>query len=158
MRRIITRISLGLATLLLLGLLGLGARAAWVFDRGYADVPALPIVADRSEAGVERGEMLFQSLCMECHGGTDGRATGKHLAEIPEFFGTFYSANLAHPTRGIQQRSDAELARTLRTGVLPSGDFSFIMATFRGLGDADVAAILGYLRSAPPALTPGGDD
>ncbi len=27
---------------------------------------------------MKRGEMLFQSLCIECHGGADGRATGKH--------------------------------------------------------------------------------
>lgn len=141
---------------LLLALLGLTARAKWTFARTYSEVPQLAVRADRSEAGVRRGEMLFQSLCMECHGGPDGRATGKHLAEIPAFFGTFYSANLAHPERGVHRLSDEELARTLRTGILPSGRFSFIMSMFSGLGDTDVAAILGYLRSAPPALAPGG--
>jgi len=151
--KILALVLMGVVTILL----GLAGRAVWIFERSYEEVPALAVTADRSPAGVARGELLFESLCMECHGGTDGRATGKHLAEIPEFFGTFYSANLAHPSRGVHARSDAELARVLRTGVLPSGRFSFIMSTFKGLGDRDVAALLGYLRSGPSALVPGGE-
>ena len=60
---------------------------------------------------MKRGEMLFQSLCIECHGGADGRATGKHLEEIPAFLGTFYSANLAHPEHGVHRRSPAQAER-----------------------------------------------
>jgi len=142
--------------LVLLGLTGLTLRAKWVLYRSYQDVPAPGIQADRSAAGVARGEMLFHSLCMECHGGPDGRASGKHLAEIPEFFGTFYAANLADVAHGVHTKSDAQLARALRTGVLPSGRFSFVMSTFKGLGDQDIAALLGYLRSAPAVLAPGG--
>jgi len=157
MRRKILKVLAIVFGVLVTLLLAVTGRAVWVFERDYAEVPALPVAADRSPAGVARGELLFESLCMECHGGPDGRATGKHLAEIPEFFGTFYSANLVHPKNGVQTRSDAELARVLRTGVLPSGRFSFIMSTFKGLGDRDVAALLGYLRSGPPTLAPGGD-
>jgi len=116
------------------------------------------IRADRSESAVKRGEMLFHSLCIECHGGPGGRATGKHLAEIPPFLGTFYSANLAHPERGVHRRTDGVIARTLRTGVLPDGRFSVVMSGFTNLGDADVAALLGYLRSKPPELEPAGTD
>lgn len=157
MRRTLFRVLAFVSLALVLGLIGLVARSQWIFARDYSAVPQLAVVPDRSEAGVRRGEMLFQSLCMECHGGPDGRATGKHLQEIPDLFGDFYSANLAHPERGVLARTDGELARTLRTGILPSGRYSFIMSMFGGLGDADVAAILGYLRSAPPALAPGGE-
>ena len=156
MRRKLLKILALLALLLLLAVLGLWGRAKWVFDRDYSGVPKLAITADHSPAAVGRGELLFQSLCMECHGGADGRATGKHLAEVPAFFGTFYSANLAHPERGVAQRTDAELARTLRTGVLPGGQYSLIMSLFQSLGDEDIAALVGYLRSNPPALRPGG--
>lgn len=156
MRRKLLKILALVVGLLLLGVLGLTLRAKWILYRSYQDVPAPPIVADRSEAGVARGEMLFQSLCMECHGGSDGRASGKHLAEVPVFFGKFYAANLADERLGVHTRSDRELARTLRTGVLPSGRFSFLMSTFKGLGDTDIAGLLGYLRSRPPALEPGG--
>lgn len=157
MRRTITRIlGFGLALTVIL-VSALFIRAQWVLKRSYADVQLPGITADRSPAGVQRGEMLFQTLCMECHGGKDGRATGKHLAEVPAFLGAFYSANLAHAEHGVHQRSDGELARALRTGVLPNGRFSFIMSMFEGLGDNDIAAILGYVRSRPPALLPGGE-
>lgn len=132
-------------------------RARWVILRSYADVPEPPIVAQHSEAAVARGELLFQSLCMECHSGADGRATGKHLAEAPAFLGEFYSANLAHPEFGVQQHTDGQLARVLRLGVLPDGRLSPAMNAFRNLGDADVAALLGYMRSGAPEFEPAGD-
>ncbi len=143
----------GLVALVLAVAIG---RAKYVVERSYADVPLPPIAADTSPAGIARGEFLFQSLCMECHGGADGRATGKRLDEVPAFLGTFWSANLAHPTRGVRARKDAELARVLRTGVLPDGRLSVVMNGFGSLGDADVAALLGYMRSPAPAFAPTG--
>lgn len=131
-------------------------RAKWILNRDYSSVAHPAIAADGSVEGIKRGEMLFQSLCIECHGGADGRATGKHLEEIPAFLGTFYSANLAHPEHGVHRRSDGELARVLRAGILPDGRFSAPMSGFSGLADQDIAAILGYVRSRPPALEPAG--
>jgi len=145
--------ALGCAVLLVAGLV---LRALWVIDRDYGAVAMPPIAADTSPLGVQRGELMFQSLCMECHGGRDGRATGKRLDEVPAFLGTFYSANLAHPERGVRRRSDAEIARVLRFGVLPDGRLSPVMSGFGKLGDADVAAILGYMRSGALAFEPAG--
>jgi mono/diheme cytochrome c family protein len=156
MRRRILKILGLLLGALVLAFVVLVARAKWILERNYANVAHPPIAADASDAGVKRGEMLFQSLCIECHGGPNGRATGKHLAEVPAFLGTFYSANLAHPELGVHRRSDAELARTLRLGVLPNGTFSPVMSGFTKLGDSDVAAILGYMRSKPAELEPFG--
>ena len=124
------------------------ARAKWVLGRSYADIPRPAIAADRSPAGVARGEQLFQSLCMECHGGADGRATGKHLAEVPAFLGTAYSANLVHPERGVHRRSDGDLARVLRYGVLPDGQLSVFMNNF--------GAIWRRRRGGDPRLHPLG--
>jgi mono/diheme cytochrome c family protein len=134
----------------------LAVRAKWIIERSYAHVAEPPIAADTSKEGIARGEVLFQSLCFECHGGPDGRATGKRLAEIPAFLGTFYSANLAHPERGVKSRTDGQLARVLRSGVLPDGRLSVVMNGFGKIGDADVAAILGYMRSDPKILEPAG--
>lgn len=142
--------------LALLVALGLIARAKWQLERDYSHVPEPAIVADHSAAGIARGELLFQSLCMECHGGPDGRATGKYLDEVPAFLGKFWSANLAHPERGVQKRRDGQLARVLRNGVLPDGRLSLIMNGFGKLGDADVAALLGYMRSGAAVFTPTG--
>lgn len=156
MRRKASKYLALLAGALLVVLVALVVRAKWILTRDYSGVAHPPIAADASVEGVKRGEMLFQSLCMECHGGADGRATGKYLAEVPAFLGSFYSANLAHPERGVHRRRDGELARTLRTGVLPDGRFSPVMSGFTALGDQDIAAILGYLRSRPRELEPAG--
>ena len=139
------------------GALGLTLHAKWLLERDYAHVPEPSIVADVSPAGIARGEVLFESLCMECHGGADGRATGKRLDEVPAFLGTFWSANLAHPQHGVRRRSDGQLARVLRSGVLPDGRLSVVMNSFGKLGDADVAAILGYMRSGAAVFAPSGE-
>src|ERR1044071_7071114 len=95
---------------------GLVGRAEYIVSRSYADVAEPPIAADTSPAGVARGELLFHSVCFECHGGADGRATGKHLEEVPKFLGDFYSANLAHPSQGVRKLSDGKIARAIRHG------------------------------------------
>lgn len=132
-------------------------RAKWIMAKSYADVPEPSIVADGSAHGIARGEVLFHSICLECHGGPDGRATGKALPEVPAFIGEFWSANLAHPQRGVHALSDGKIARTIRTGVLHDGTLSPLMGTFSKIGDRDVAAILGYMRSRPRVLEPGGE-
>lgn len=101
MRRNILKYVALLAGALVLVLLVLVVRGKWILGQSYAEIAHPAVRADRSEATVRRGEMLFQSLCIECHGGADGRATGKQLAEVPAFLGTFYSANLAHPEHGV---------------------------------------------------------
>src|SRR5262245_35406869 len=106
MRRRLSRVLALLAGVVVVVAIGLVLRAKWILNRSYAHFPQLAIAADRSEAGMKRGELLFGALCMECHGGADGRATGKRLDEVPAFLGTFFSANLAHPERGVHRRSD----------------------------------------------------
>lgn len=133
-------------------------RAHWVLERSYADVPEPPITADTSPEGVARGELLFHSICFECHGGADGRATGKALYDVPSFLGEVYAANLAHPEHGVRRRTDGQLARVIRHGVLPDGRLSVLMNAFGKIGDRDVAAILGYLRSPARVFDPAGED
>jgi mono/diheme cytochrome c family protein len=135
----------------------LAVRAKWVIERSYADVPEPAIVADRSPEGVARGELLFHSICFECHGGPDGRATGKALTEVPAFLGEFRSANLAHPASGVRALSDGKIARTIRNGILHDGVLSPVMSSFSKIGDRDIAAILGYVRSRPPVFEPAGE-
>jgi cytochrome c553 len=65
---------------------------------------------------------------------------------------TTWSANLTpDPETGIGRWSDAELARTIRHGVLPNGQLSLMMSISAAKpSDHDISAILGYLRSLPP--------
>lgn len=156
--RRLVKVMAGIAALGVVGVGALAARARAVVDADYSHVPEPAIVADTTPEGIARGEMLFQTICMECHGGPDGRATGKRLDEVPAFLGTFWSANLAHPETGVHRRTDGQIARVLRSGVLPDGRLSAVMAGFGHIGDADVAAILGYMRSNAPPFQPGGDE
>lgn len=158
MLRKLLKVCLVVCGFLAVALGGAFLRAKWVLERSYEHVPLPPIAANTSPQGVARGEMLFQSLCIECHGGPDGRATGKQLSEIPGFLGKFYSANLAHPTHGVRMRSDGQIARVLRNGILPNGKLSVFMNGFNHLGDADIAALIGYMRSGTPVFEPAGSD
>lgn len=156
MRRTIVRVFFAVLVVGVVVFSGLAGWAQWVIRRDYSQVPLPPIAANASPAAIERGELLFQSLCMECHAGADGRATGKRLDEVPAFLGTMWSANLAHAELGVHRRSDGELARVLRHGVQPNGRLSVAMNGFKHIGDDDVAAILGYIRSRPPVFEPAG--
>jgi mono/diheme cytochrome c family protein len=55
------------------------------------------------------------------------------------------------PETGIGKLSDAELARAIRSGVMPDGELSVFMAMSVGeLSDEDLVAVMSYLRSLPP--------
>lgn len=125
----------------------------WVTSRTN-DVPYPPIRANNSPAALARGEMLFKSVCVNCHltPGT-GTAAGAQMTDVPEFLGEFHTANItSHPKNGIGSRRDEELARIIRYGINHDGKFT-IMPSF-GMGDADVAAVIGYLRSNDPMFKP----
>lgn len=72
-----------------------------------------------------------------------------------EFLGRFYAPNLtSDPVHGIGAVADEDLARMVRYGVKRSGRRG-VMPTY-GMGDADIAAVLGYLRSDDPLFAPDG--
>lgn len=121
----------------------------WVTSRTN-DVPYPPIRANHSPAALARGEMLFKSVCVNCHltPGT-GSVAGTQMTDVPKFLGEFHTANItSHPKSGIGSRRDEELARIIRYGINAEGKFT-VMPSF-GMGDADVAAVIGYLRSNDP--------
>lgn len=136
--------------------LGLGAAAAYAayhLDR-RRPAPAPEVRADPRPEAIARGGQLFRSLCLECHRGPDGRPTGRQL-DMPRLLGTFYAPNLTvDAAAGIGRWSDADLARLIRTGVRPDGRLAPAMPEIRGLSDADLAALLGFIRSGDPLLAP----
>jgi mono/diheme cytochrome c family protein len=100
-----------------------------------------------------RGAKLFRSNCVECHADEEGRLRGRTL-DYPGFLGWFHSANLTRDgAAGIGGASDAQLARMIKTGVRRDGHLGS-MPDFRTLGDDDVAALVGFLRSDDPLLAP----
>jgi mono/diheme cytochrome c family protein len=119
------------------------------------DVPPPDVRAATSPAALARGEKIFRSTCIGCHGDEAGRATGKRMDDVPAFLGTFTAANITrHPSAGIGEWTDGDLARLLRLGVLRDGRRAVIMPTFEGLSDDDLAAVLAFLRSSDPLVAP----
>ncbi|NVJ02950.1 c-type cytochrome, partial [Myxococcus sp. AM009] len=121
---------------------------------GTVHAPYPPIRADLSPAALERGASIFHASCESCHRGGDAEtASGAPLRELPSYMGRFYAANLtSHAEAGIGAMTDEELARAIRYAVSRDGRL-MVMPSY-GMGDADLAAVLGFMRSGHPLFTP----
>jgi mono/diheme cytochrome c family protein len=151
--RRILRILLVLITLLFLIGIAVFSRGRAIADRMYERALA-PMVAATDSASLVRGRHLADVGCVTCHslkaqlplagsGNFIGTAEGRGL-------GTLYAPNLT-PGGLLAHATDPQLARAIREGIGVDGRGLFIMPSggFRGMGDADLAALLGYLRSQP---------
>jgi mono/diheme cytochrome c family protein len=121
---------------------------------GTVKAPYPPIRADTSPAALARGAAIFHASCESCHRGGDAEtASGAPLRELPSYMGSFHAANLtAHPKAGIGSATDEELARAIRYAVSRDGRL-MVMPSY-GMGDTDLAAVLGFMRSGHPLFTP----
>lgn len=122
---------------------------------------APPADAQPAPEAVARGRYLVEGIaaCGNCHtpNGPQGKVAGKALAgglmeENPAFRAV--AANIT-PDRetGIGAWTDAEIARAIREGIGRDGRVMgppMPFGLYRGLSDADTAAIIAYLRTVPP--------
>lgn len=111
---------------------------------------------------VERGKYLLESVvaCGNCHtpqgpaGPDPSRALsgGPPIVDADAF--TAQPSNITpDPQTGIGKWSDAELKRAIREGKRPDGSLigpPMPFSQYRGLADADLDAIVAYLRTVPP--------
>jgi mono/diheme cytochrome c family protein len=141
---------------LLAAAFGLAVLSAGRAFTARHDVPAPAVTAATSPEALARGKHLFQMVCAGCHLDEHDRAAGRFMADVPEFLGKFYTANITSDREhGIGTYTEGELARLLRTGVRRDGRLAGIMPTFSGLSDADLAAVMGFvLRSGDPVFAP----
>lgn len=132
---------------------GLVAYAAYAVG-SRQNVPLPPIVADRTPQGVARGAVIFHATCEACHrGAMSERAAGAPIHDAPDWFGTLHSGNITgDPNAGIGSISDQVIARMIRYGVNRDGVWG-PMPTY-SLSDADVAAVIGFLRSDDALFRP----
>jgi mono/diheme cytochrome c family protein len=115
------------------------------------EFPIEPIEVPSDAAAIERGRHLVTTIffCQECH--------GEDLAGKPHFSdplsGTVSAKNLTAGAGGLGGKfSDADWVRVIRHGVdedghplieMPSNSYYYI-------GDADLGAIIAFLKSLPP--------
>lgn len=154
----------GLVALLVLGTCGTVAYATMSAESrmSFPDAPMPALQASTDPAVIERGRYLVYGPghCSQCHAPTSrtdfaGVALDAPLKGGLEFamgpMGTTYAANLTpDPETGIGARTDGELARAIRHGVLADGRYSMFMTIAASKpSDEDLVAILSYLRSRP---------
>jgi mono/diheme cytochrome c family protein len=112
--------------------------------------PQKPAGVD-SAALLARGEHLATAVlgCIHCHGAN--LAGGRPIDEQP--VGTIAASNLTTGKGGIGgQLTEVDHVRAVRHGIGRSGRPIPIMPAedYATLGDADMAALIAYLRSVPP--------
>ena len=108
---------------------------------------------------IARGRALVIQDCAGCHRGPEqDQLAGLRFEDqaAHETFGEIYVPNITQdPTYGIKKYTDGELYRLLRTGVKRNGEPLLpIMPRFPTMAEADILAIIAYLRSDDPAVLP----
>jgi mono/diheme cytochrome c family protein len=141
-----------------------GAAIAVVYEKSnhrFAmrfDVPAAPVAVPAGAAAVAEGKRIYTSRgCADCHGAD---LAGQAFVDDP-MVGRFAGANLTKGKGGVGgERSEAELARAIRHGVGQDGRaLIFMPATdFFAMSDADVGAVIAYIRNAPPVDKPAPEE
>jgi mono/diheme cytochrome c family protein len=142
----------GLFTLLLAALLGLGAVGMYKLYVPAAR-PVRNIQVRAAPELVQRGQHLADAFCTSCHSPTGELPLigGVDLAkDIPIPIGSFVSANLT-PGGPLKNWTDDQIMNVLRDGVAPDGRRLLVMGSTytRYLSDADMLALIAYLRSQP---------
>jgi hypothetical protein len=125
-------------------------------DRVYA-VPVPKVTRSTDAAVLERGQHLAESVAAcatsDCHGADLGG--GKTIEAGP--IGVFTGPNVSEGGLGAAY-SDGELFRLIRNGLKKDGRSVRFMPSHEigWLPDADIVAIVSYLRSRPAVQKPSG--
>jgi mono/diheme cytochrome c family protein len=146
---------LGAAAFALLGLVALMGVDRLQARR--APVPNLKVVATPER--VHRGQAIASAFCGACHSSTGTLTGGRNLGEhLPMPLGRFITANLT-PAGQLNRWSDGEIFRAIRNGIDADGRWLMIMSLTNAgrLSDADIQALIAYIRSAPAAGEPTPD-
>ncbi len=114
--------------------------------------PVPAIAAQTDLPSIERGAHLAGISCVACHSPNEDlplSARDTAFFDAPPF-GTLQPANLT-PGGRLRDYSDGQLARAIREGIDLHGRPLLLMPSqaFHGMSDADLACLIGYLRSQP---------
>jgi mono/diheme cytochrome c family protein len=154
------KIARRIGAVLLVVIVGLVITVLVRWDRTF-DAPVPDIHASTDSAVIARGRYLAYgpAHCAYCHNTTETAAaldrgeqpplSGGAVFAIP--VGTFRTPNLTPDSAtGIGAVSDGQLARMLRHGVRRDGRAAVPFMNYHALSDADLTALVSFLRSQPP--------
>jgi mono/diheme cytochrome c family protein len=116
--------------------------------------PNDPVAVPTDITSAQRGQHLASAVatCTDCHG---PNLAGKVLVDDPSM-GRFVAPNLTRGRGGIGAAlSNADMVRAIRYGVDPAGRQLLIMPSdnYNHFSDADLGAIISYIRAVPPIDT-----
>lgn len=146
----------GVAALVLLAAaaLGIGVFLAERKMQRFVDVPVKPVALRNDAASLERGKYLFASRgCVDCHGSA---GTGRTFAEDGGL--VIAGPNITTGPGGVVAGyQPVDWVRAIRHGVSPKGRPLMIMPSedYNRFTDDDLAALVAYVRSLPPAAGQG---
>jgi len=150
--RTLLKVIAGVVVFLVVVIVGAVAFAQFGSERKLhrgVSVVVQPIAIATDAASIERGSYLYKSRgCASCHG-ADGAGkvvfdNGGFRVKSPHISGGDGSVTASYKPE--------DWVRTIRHGVKPSGEPLLVMPSedYTRLTDADVGAIVGYIRSLPP--------
>jgi len=152
--RIVIIVLAGLVSLMVLAAAAVYGVTEVRLHKTY-QIDAAPPAIPSDAASIERGRHLVTavSMCATCHSSNLAAPdlAGNLFLDIPP--ARLGAPNLTGGAGGIgAQYTDADWARTIRHGVRPDGTPLLFMPTanFYHLSDADLGAIIAYVRSMPP--------
>lgn len=143
----------GIAAILVVVVL---VRSRRTFDAPYPDIHA-----SNDPAVIAKGAYIAYGAghCVNCHTPSEEEKFVQEGQEIPlaggrEFalgVGTVYTPNLTpDPETGIGRYTDAQIARVIRYGVMPSGRAALPFMEYHDISDEDLTALISFLRSQKP--------
>jgi len=153
-KRIVLMVLAGLVGLMVLAAVAVYGVTEARLRKTY-QIDAAPPAIPSDAASIERGRHLVTavSMCAACHSANLAAPdlAGNLFLDIPP--ARLGAPNLTGGAGGIGARyTDADWERTIRHGVRPDGTPLLFMPTanFYHLSDADLGAIIAYVRSMPP--------
>lgn len=152
MKKILKWIGIVLGSLI--GLLLVAVAALYLMGKARMekvyDFPPSGIVVPTDEASIARGKHIVETTCIGCH---DADLGGKTPFIAVDGIMALDSVNLTSGEGGIGgEFSDEDFVRAIRHGINREGKPIFMPAVkaFAHMSDEDLAAVIAYLRTAPP--------
>lgn len=141
-------------------LIGGGLIFVFANQNKVYDAPYPEITASTDSTVLARGEYLVYgpAHCSGCHSPMTNQEAimkGEHIPLEGGFLfdlpvAKMYTPNITPDETGIGKMTDQQIARALRYGVGYDGRALFDFMPFHNLSDADLQAVISYIRTQPP--------